>query len=111
MTNFEAEGYLEVAAGKVAGLSGRWQRLRGAACVEENAVLLAEFKKSSKRPPCGTARQRRRGIFTLSQRSDYYCYRSPRLDRTKREEPAAAEEAARRAAEEVRGKLFGGHAK
>ena len=31
------------------------------------AALLAEFKKSSKRLPCGTARQRGRGIFRFSQ--------------------------------------------
>ena len=30
------------------------------------AALLAEFKKSSKRLPCGTARQRGRGIFRSS---------------------------------------------
>ena len=27
------------------------------------AALLAEFQESSKLPPCGTARQRRRGVF------------------------------------------------
>ena len=34
---------------------------------KEEAALLAEFRKSSKLPPCGTARQRGRGVFGLCE--------------------------------------------
>ena len=47
---------------EVAGLSGRL-RLRAELRALTQAALLAEFQKSSKLPPCGTARQRGRGVF------------------------------------------------
>ena len=38
-------------------------RLRAELRALTQAALLAEFQKSSKLPPCGTARQRGRGVF------------------------------------------------
>ena len=64
--------------------SGRARRravTRSCVRVHERAALLGEFQKSSKLPPCGTARQRGRGVFGLCENPKIFRQNSAEFSR------------------------------